>query len=401
MENTNYYCRYHYSTYLLAVFFVLLPFEYPLAQNGVGSVLKYVGILVMLIALFDVASGQIYRIKIDYRIIIIGVWILLVLFSSVWAYDQSRYAYFSSMYINNALMFFIVSMVKYDQEEAALLKKAYVLGVTILLLYMTFVPGAVTYSEWQHRLTLASADGTAIMDQNYLASIMLMPYAIVLNTFLENSKAKIMQKIYYLIFCFGVIYYVFSTGSRSGLIALCLMSGLILKKNARKHALIIVLVVLLLILIIPYMVRLMPSDMLDRFTIDALTGKTIESDDRLQLWRIAIDSLGNGLRFITGYGSGSSIKVVGQSYVSDTAIHNFYLAHLVEFGIIGFILFITLIIRLIKDSYRQSNHESIYGFIGILFMGVFLDLLTTKFFWTSMLHMTVLTSASKKSVTRM
>ena len=385
----------HYSTYWLVAFFVLLPFEYPLAQYGVGSILRYVGILVMLMAMCDIAGKQAFRILKDYRTTTIIVWILFVLASSMWAYDPKRYIHYASMYINNALMFLVVSMVQYEQKEAQILKKAYVVGVTILLLYMTFVPGAVTYSVWQHRLTLASANGAAILDQNYLASIMLMPFAIVFDTLLGNNQKGVLRKIYYIIFCFGIVFYVFSTGSRSGLIALCLISGLIVKKNSHKHALIIIIVILLLIVGVPYIIQLMPSDMLDRFTIDAFTGKTSESDDRLQLWAIAFDALGRGARLVTGYGAGSSLKVIGQSYGSDTAIHNFYIAHLVEFGLIGFIPFITLLIRLIKGSFQKLNYESIYGFLGILFMGFFLDLLTTKFFWTAMLLMTVLVSAGK------
>lgn len=387
----------HSSTYGLYLFIMLLPFEYLLAQFSIGSILKYIGIMTMGLAILDIIMLYDMKIKLNYRTITILIWIVYVFFSMIWAFDESRFKLFASMYINNALMFLFISVLEYTDYEKDLLKNSFFVGGALFLLYMTFVPNAVVYSSWQHRLTIAAIDGSELLDQNYLSALLLIPFTIAFSDLIEK-KRKVIAKIGLIIYCVAIIYYIIATGSRSGLIALLFIIACVLKKNARKHAFILTVIVAIGIVILPLLVKNMSLDMLERYTFKAMTGQTTESDDRWIIWGIAIQSLNNVVRAMVGYGAGSAEGIIGLSYFKDASVHNFYLAHLVEFGCVGSILFFAMLFKLIKDLKNYRCSEYLIGFWSILIMGIFLDLLTTKFFWTALMMATVCISGKKERI---
>lgn len=182
------------------------------------SPLRIVGLLAMGLALIDILMQK--TVRLDYRIIYVALWLIYGLITYLWAIDETRWQSYYSIYLNNALMFLLFSMVSYTKDEAEVLKKSMVFGVGALLLYMTFIPNAVIYSTYQNRLTLnAGEDG---LDQNYLAALMLISFGIVFYN-LCNTKQKKMRKIISIIFCLAIAYYILLTGSRPGLIAVLLL----------------------------------------------------------------------------------------------------------------------------------------------------------------------------------
>lgn len=175
----------HLSTYGLALFLFLTPFEYPLADLVSVSPLRLVGLLAMGLALADILIQ--HKFRIDYRIIGIVLWLSYGLFSYFWAIDQTRWMSYYSIYLNNALMFLLLSTLTFTKYEVNFLKKSMMFGVGALLLYMTFVPNAVIYSDYQHRLTLNA--GTEGLDQNYLAALMLVAFGLGFLRFMQR-RAK-------------------------------------------------------------------------------------------------------------------------------------------------------------------------------------------------------------------
>ena len=207
----------HLSTYGLAVFFILLPFEYPLAALGTQSVLMLVGVGTMGLAAIDLIAAQGFQIRFNYRIIIPVLWLIYAGTSLAWCRYPTAFSEFYMMYLRNCLMFILISMINYKKDEAEVMKKAAVFGVGLLLLYMTFIPGATRYSTYQHRLELVA--GSSNLDENYLAAILLIGFCFVVYWLINKKLANVMYKVIAIIYCIGCIYYIFATGSRSGLIA--------------------------------------------------------------------------------------------------------------------------------------------------------------------------------------
>lgn len=372
------------STYGLALFLFLMPFEYPLADLASVSPLRIIGLLAMGLAAVDIITKR--TLRLDYRVFCILLWLAYGLLTYLWSLDKNRFASFFSIYFNNALMFLLFSMVWFSEHEANILKKAMIFGVAALLLYMTFVPRAVIQSSYQDRLTLnVGEDG---LDQNYLAALMVIAFGLVFYDICNNKK-KLLANVLPVIFCAAIAYYVLLTGSRSGLIALLLISLLSVNTSWKTRLYIGIPLVVMLLVVLPLVKNYIPASLLDRFSLTALTGQEHESGSRLLIWKRAIDSL-DDLWWLCGHGVGSSQTIIGNilGMGKDMAIHNHYLAILVETGIIGF-AFINIPICMMVVRTRKIDKPTAVAFSGILLMAFFLDVLTTKFFWSAMILLSV------------
>ena len=383
----------HLSTYGLALFLFLTPFEHPLADLMSISPLRIVGLLAMGLALIDILMQK--TVRLDYRIIYVALWLIYGLITYLWAIDETRWQSYYSIYLNNALMFLLFSMVSYTKHEAEVLKKSMVFGVGGLLLYMTFIPNAVIYSAYQNRLTLnAGEDG---LDQNYLAALMLISFGIVFYN-LCNTKQKKMRKVISIIFCLAIAYYILLTGSRSGLIAVLLIVLLSINTSWKTRLSIGIPVLLIMLVVLPFVAQYIPEELLDRFSLKALTGQEAESGTRLLIWGRALSSL-QGIELIFGYGTGASQTIVGNALGrGDAAIHNHYIAMLVELGLIGF-LFVNIPIMKMLKAISKKDKCMVVSFAGILVMAFFLDVVTTKFFWSAMILLSICCSVSKTNET--
>lgn len=374
----------HLSTYGLALFLFLTPFEYPLADLMSISPLRIVGLLAMGLALIDILMQK--TVRLDYRIIYVALWLIYGLITYLWTIAETRWQSYYSIYLNNALMFVLFSMVLYTKHEAEVLKKSMVIGVGALLLYMTFIPNAVIYSAYQNRLTLnAGEDG---LDQNYLAALMLISFGIVFYN-LCNTKQKKMRKIISIIFCLAIAYYILLTGSRSGLIAVLLIVLLSINTSWKTRLSIGIPVLLIMLVVLPFVAQYIPEKLLDRFSLKALTGQEAESGTRLLIWGQALTSL-KDLKWVLGYGVGASQSIIGNilGMGKDMAIHNHYIASLVEVGFCGSILLTLPVIKMIKKALKQDKSVAT-AFLGILLMAFFIDVLTTKFFWSAMILLSI------------
>lgn len=385
----------HFSTYGLALFLFLTPFEYPLADLMAVSPLRLVGLFAMGLAILDILLQG--PIKFDYRFLYIAIWLLYGLITWLWAIDELRFQSYYSIYANNALMFLLFSVVSFTEREVDILKKSMIGGVGALLVYMTFLPGAVVYSDYQHRLTLNA--GTEGLDQNYLAALMLISFGLVFYNLCVGNGKKV-SKLLSAFFCLAIAYYVLLTGSRSGLIAIALIVLLSINTSWKTRLLIGVPILVFLLFVLPVLSEYLPEDLLERFSLQALIGQEEESGTRFLIWEKAIDSL-KGIEVLFGYGGGASQTVVGDVLGrGDAAIHNHYMALMVEFGLIGFLLFNIPVLKMNMAVLKKDKVMAI-SFSGISLMAFFLDVITTKFFWAAMILLSCCYSAAKTNKTKM
>lgn len=70
------------------------------------------------------------------------------------------------------------------------------------------------------------------------------------------------------------------------------------------------------------------------------------------------------------------------------AIHNHYIASLVEVGIFGSILLTIPVFKMIAKALKNDKSVAT-AFFGILLMAFFVDVLTTKFFWAAMILLSI------------
>ena len=378
----------HLSTYGLVLFLFLAPFEYPLADLMSVSPLRLVGILVIGLAIIDILLQKCR--KIDYRFWGVLFWLFYGLVTFLWVSNVDRFQSYYSVYLNNAIMFLVLSIVNFTKKEAETLKRAMIWGVGVLLLYMTFVPEAVIYSQTHHRLTLNA--GTEGLDQNYLAALMLMAFGMVFYK-LCNEEQKKVHKVISAVFCAGIVCYVILTGSRSGVLAVVFIMLICINSSWKKRLCIGIPVLLVLIIGVSLLRQNLPEEFLERFSISALTGNEAESGTRLIIWQHALKSLKN-FKWVFGYGVGASQTIIDNLMGRDYAIHNHYIAMLVEVGVLGFSCILYPMLRMTHIMWKKDKGV-FTGFLGILIMTFFLDVVTTKFFWSAMILLSACCSAAR------
>ena len=133
---------------------------------------------------------------------------------------------------------------------------------------------------------------------------------------------------------------------------------------------------------------------MERFSLDAMLGKTSESSSRLEIWRIALKTISESNWFV-GNGAGTTEHLIGIRYYRDVAVHNYLLGHILEMGLIGVTLFTTLVYKMFKEVFFGPYRRQSVAFIGVIISSLFLDVLTTKFFWGSMMLLTVCINSVK------
>lgn len=382
----------HVSTYGLAAFLLMTPFEYPLADLMSISPLRIVGLLAIAMAILDIIRFR--EVKANYRFGGVFIWLLYGVITYAWSPDESRFHVFYSLYLNNGLMFLVFALIKFTKSEVKLLKKAVIYGVGALLLYMSFIPGATIYSVYQHRLTLNAGSGG--LDQNYLAALMLVAFGLVINDLIV-SQHVFFKKAIMSIYCVWICWYIVLTGSRSGLIAIILILLLNVNISWKTRLFVGIPLVIFVMIGVPIISQFLSVELLERFSISALTGNEAESGTRLIIWKVALKSLG-GIWWLIGHGVGASQTIVGNAIGTgvDMAIHNHYIAMITEVGLIGFLALNVPIIKMVKRV-MTNQKEIAFGMVGILFMAVFLDVVTTKFFWASLLLLSA-TCASNENI---
>lgn len=378
----------HLSTYGLAAFFFLTPFEYPLADLVSISPVRIVGLMAMGLAVFDIFNQR--YIRFHYRFSGIFLWLAYGLLSAVWAMDMDYYQSYYSIYLNNSMMFLLFSLINYSEREADYLKKAMIAGICALILYMLIIPNAVSYTSYQNRLTLNA--GRKGLDQNYLAALTLMPFGLVFYR-LCNDPQKKKHRIRSAILCVVILGIVILSGSRSGLIALLLTAILSVNTSWKNRLKIGIPLLLLLIIVFPIAAQYLPQDLMKRFTLSAFTGQEAESGTRLVIWIRALSAL-RDFRWVFGYGVGASQAIVGDILGKGTnmAIHNHYIAMLAEVGLVGSVLINYPIFKMTVVAWKKDRPVAV-AFAGILALAFFLDVVTTKFFWSAMILLSVCCSS--------
>ena len=121
-----------------------------------------------------------------------------------------------------------------------------------------------------------------------------------------------------------------------------------------------------------------------------MTGETDGGALRTVIWKNAIELFFNSP--ILGVGAGSTLPAFVDAGYLRAVTHNFYLALLLEYGILGSMLFFILLIRILKEIQLRNNRFEVAAFWGTMAAALFLDTLTTKFFWGMLILLVIRTN---------
>lgn len=241
------------------------------------------------------------------------------------------------------------------------------LSATIFFILLFIFGSRGLVGEWGTRERIVIL-GTAT-DANEFSSFFIVALPIALFHLIKDKN--VIKKCLCGLLLISGIYVVLMAGSRAALLAVIMaliITIFTIQKPSVHLVMVIVLLSLLFIIIIPkYILPMIPKQTLARLSLEALQQD--KGSGRSDIWKAAINLFmeGNPINLLIGYGYGN-LKVQSPTGLTST-MHNQYIQQLISYGVIGFILYIRMII-LAYHLLQRNCRRYVGAYIGLLFMAM-------------------------------
>ena len=361
---------------LIMVYAALIPLENVLSSSLGGSVNKYIGILIMaMVALWMGSNHKFGRFYIEKTII---VFLCFAAISMVWSIDHNTSIL--SVMVNAALFTIIVVQYPLTLDERTMILASLFIG-GIIVGVMMLSGGRFSALNTIDRDRMSVVINGLIIDNNNLAVSLGLSF-ISGSALIYKRKAglvfKVAVSIGLLILLIGII----RTGSRGGLLAIILGGVCFLlyaDSGIRPRNLIIGAIVAYFAMY--YIQTKISTNLASRFTLSEVISSG--GTGRLQIWstglRLYKDS--GVFRWLFGYGFGSFANALSGYAGIYKAAHNDLIQMLVDLGIIGVVLYLTMWITLFKKA-LYSKSPALIGLLAVVAFGsLSMELLIKKMLW--------------------
>lgn len=360
--------------FLLILYFFLCPFEYILNSiSFTGSSIKYLGLLIIVLIVFDLFYSNKKINKVPFLLII---WIFIEIFSILWSVGTEGVQVYFGSYVNIVVYAVVLSMYSFDRKELSFFENSLLLGSLLFSVLMICIPSSYHQIGFRETLFIAGAE----LDPNNIACFLLFGAVISLYRFLFCKN----KRIIYLL-CFSIsLFSLLLTGSRGGFVGLglSLLIMLVIFLYRKKGRILVKLSLLFLVLFGAYIIVnvFLPNELYERF----FSFNTYETGSgRTEIWNRALPYIGKRLLF--GNGMGSVLSIGLGTAGSIAGMHNTYLTIIFEVGIVGFIFFAAFLMSLFVKSVKNKCFLHLILLIAILCCAFFLDSLVKRFFWNAII----------------
>lgn len=365
------------AVWLLALYFLLAPME-DLLTSDIGTLGKYIIILTMGLFLLPVLQTRCAKFSSytwDISKIVLYL-ILLAWVSIIWASDFSTAISRNSAYTTLPLVFIVLSMNEFTDDERRTIQAVALLGGLLAVTYIVVSQGMAHVLSG--RMTLVESGN----DPNNLAALFLLPTGLAFDGIFKSTNGK---RLLYIL-PFGVLsLFTLFTGSRGGLLSLAVFAiayfaaGGYLKHPARAIGFLLLLTVVAYIII-----QFLPQEIFFRlFSGESYQSAAISSGQRGAIWRhVVFDAIPNMKPW--GYGSGCAFEAMIPFYGYRKGIHNTYLCMILEYGIFGIPAFLLLLWKILKKLSSDKRNAEFAILLGIMCSIFFLDSYAKKYFWNVM-----------------
>lgn len=308
------------------------------------------------------------RFKIKRKTIPLVLFITYCVLSCLWTPANA----FGSIVPTAAAFLFLILQLQFDYsaEQYVQIKNAFVLQWMLLIIlcccYGTYMDG---------RFWLRSEVSGA--DPNYLSGWFILPVCFGIEK-ITSRRTKWPLKLFLLILLGMSVYFVFQSGSRSGLIsiAVCIIFSFLysVKSTIKHNPVRAVAILIVFVILVNFAINNMPDIMLSR-----LENSDANLGGRGALWiSLLLNYLKSGIGIVTGLGYGSTV------FYNDGHVtaHNTYLDVLFNTGAIG----LTCLLTFFFSSSRHLIHRRPYTLIAVGAMTILamtLSALNTRFFMLS------------------
>lgn len=368
---------------LICIYLIALPLG-AMSIGTIGSALKLIAILPMLIALLNIRTlfTCIPIKRYFFYVLICGI-------SVLYALDESAaWSKYSSLLL---LFLLLVSscFFKYSGSDISKLKKALIwssrISVVLCMMFNNYVEGRMYFRS-----------GTFSEDPNYFCAYLAFGVIYTIERVISHKGIK--HKIFPIIELAAYLTVALLTGSRGGTIALLFGAILFIFFSNGNIANIKTLFMIATIAIVLYFgVSFLSEEILSRFTIQDVmaTGGT----GRFDIWAKALNLFkeSNAFRKLFGQGIGNTVTSWSHYGISEFHVcHNMFIESLLEIGVIGLVLYTSMIFSFIKVAFVQKEKYAFGVIIVMFFLSLSTSIATFKPYINIMLFILCITNCTEE-----
>lgn len=360
---------------LLCLYCILMPFEEALASSF-GSVLRLVALAVIGYSFIRCFNKHIKQKDLSYVLPFL-IWIIFAVISVLWCKNFEWWKYFIKIYVFQLL--FITSVI-FNAKKINLdyCRYGLMLSALIASLILICFPSSSGYTDEGRRTIILLGN---VFDPNIVASIIMLGAFSAFYYIFTLQKKHFIYKVICAILVIGILF----TGSRGALISF--VCGFLIvelyeiKKGgkSRKNA---ILLLGCAVIVCFAVYNFLPEKLLkSRFSKDTILGLNEYnngSHNRYTIWQNALIVFKE--KPIFGWGCGNFFNAIATVY-KECASHNLYILLLVEYGVIGFAIFIYGLIHVLNCLRKSKMWVQLSMQISVCIMALTLDSITYKYFW--------------------
>lgn len=352
------------NRYISILLFVLfLPFSW--ASFLVGSIYRLLTILLAFIV-FIVCRGRFAIGQNNKRtLMFFSVYILYCSLTTVWSVDFQ-------LGINNTMGLMLLLIIAFifattqitTRVKSIVLYCWVVMGIISSLMYIF---GEKTQVGKYGARTSLMILGTPT-DPNEFAGLFCATISLTI-IIIMNIKKRVIQALMVFAVCIE-IYAVLMTGSRGALLSVIIsifLTLFFLRQFSFKLLIFLVVATTLIgFIFINWVLPSLPMQIMERFSLEALVND--QGSGRLGIWSDALHQFYNNssLKLLFGYGAGG---ITAGTTIVSTTMHNQFIQNLVNYGLLGFSLYMVFLVR-VFNIFRRQNREYLGAFLGMLAMSM-------------------------------
>ena len=354
--------------FLYALFFLLAPME-DLLTGPIGTVAKFLAIIIMVIGLFQCKGKLRLNFKEIPTLSICWLMILSVL-SVIWSINRDTTMHRLTAYLLIPGFCVFSNIFKFEKKQYETIVSASIIGGVIA--------SAVAYINGNFlagRLILTEAN-----DPNNFAALIFLPASLAWDRMQNGTKKKkLLYAAVFVLFSFIILY----TGSRGVLISLLVMVVVYFLLSGKTKSLRILLIAALLVFLIwKFIIPILPSNIASRVLNPSMYSSN--ASRRTIIWRYLVKDIIPNLP-VWGLGAGTVSLELANYYGKVNGAHNTYLNMIGEFGVFGIPVFIMMFISYFHKLIKRNRIMSVSLLAGICVVIFFLDSFAKKFFWNVIL----------------
>lgn len=258
----------------------------------------------------------------------------------------------------------------YNEREKNWIYNSWILVGVIMVLLMLFSSGGVQSDEERQTLYIMGSHE----DANQISGYFILPILVCMERLIRKQQ-KSYQKLIYIALIGGILYCVFLTGSRGGLISLIISAFVFVVmsvKGVRNKIILIVVGILGFIFVMYVVMPLLPESVAQRYSIDRVLED--RGTGRFDIWITLLTDLTKSAEgFLVGNGFISTSETLAAARITNSVAHNHIIQLMYDQGVIGCILFLSIIVTGFFRMFKRNGAVSA-AVVGMMALGMSLTL---------------------------